>query len=163
MEDPEPRARLWQDFRVVQRYRESQRLCANPNGPIAKAIANSPLRVEGEPALLEDYQRVLPTYETKPGSGKPRGYWFPGKISQLAEGLGRQAEYQYFYAWSSGVAHVTPLYAGDRRQLLSSTFLFMAHTLYARMMTLAADHFRVLVDGELYQVWERVARGDLLS
>ena len=109
------RAKDYLDFEIVERYKLSERIPAHDH-PISRKFKSSPLRVKGEPALRAEYDQVKARYyverkkngNTKRGP-KTRNQWYPGTLRDIAKGIKKEAEYDYFVATFHGCVHSSAL------------------------------------------------------
>lgn len=99
------RCQLYLDFEHVERY-----LCAtataNGTSLLAKRIASSPMRPQAELANFKKYEAVRAQYTAKHAT-KPRSFWYPGTLRDLAKDIGLEEEYVIIVKLLHGATHTS--------------------------------------------------------
>ena len=163
MEDPGPRAEQYLDFTHMTRYRHVKAVTDNPSGPLARKIAQSPLRAQGERRNQAEYDRVRPRFVRTGKSGRQTEWtnWYGMTIRQLAEEMGRLGEYKLLYAKCCAWAHGDPFsteWAPSQQATSDRQFVFIVCLgYYARMLLKIADVRQVLLTAEQYQTLKKFA------
>ncbi len=109
MVDPakrEERAKLYLDFMHVERKRQIELMDAS-DADLAKHFTNSLKRVDAKPIIEKQYNEVRAKYTSK--KGKVRKKWYPGHLSDLAQAVGFEPEYELMQMFLSSVVHSSSL------------------------------------------------------
>lgn len=96
------RAKDYLDFPTVEKKRQADAML-KCDAALARAIASSPLRPEGEKKLSEAYQRIAPRFTN--ARGVIRKQWYPGTLRDLAEEVGLGHEYVLLLSLQHGAVH----------------------------------------------------------
>lgn len=153
MRDPEPRAQRYMDFTYVTRHKQAMAIADNPSGPVGRAIAESPLRPEGEPQLKAEYERVRPRF-LKGTKGKVWDKWYCMSTRDLAREVGWLGEYRLVYAGCSAWAHGDPF---STQQINAHTFshprviFTLCSIYYGRMLLTITNTGLVVLSSEQYE------------
>ncbi len=104
---PDDLGKLYIDFEIVERHRMMTK-GVTFSSTLAKRIAASPRRPEGEANLQRDFDRVKDAYKQGDGS-KTRMHWYKGNLPQIAEKLDREEEHFWFLRCFDSSIHGGPL------------------------------------------------------
>ena len=126
-------------------------------GPIGDQLRAFPQRIEGDKRNRAEFDRVRDGYSKKPGSDSVRPHWYPGTLRDLAQSLGRDAEYDAFYGLYSAWAHGDPWTSSLLE--LGNGGLVQAYAYWAQIMIKVAEAKHIILTGDAYQSLEALARG----
>ncbi len=156
MRDPEPRAELYLEYEHITKHRTMEAWVDMP-GPIGDHLRASPRRAEGEKQNRAEYDRVCDQYSVKPNSTKARMHWYAGSLRDLANELGRTAEYAAVYGLYSAWAHGDPWTAGLLKIGDGGLWHLLAY--WSRILIQVADTKRIILAGEEYEGLAELAKG----
>jgi hypothetical protein len=92
------RGQLYLDFEHIEQHKLTQEVVRQMSG-LARYLAMSPLRSEGERRNQEEFDRVKDRYlvsrRGKDGSAEVRNHWYVGDLRELARGVGKEEEYVF--------------------------------------------------------------------
>jgi len=130
MQKPSERAQQYLDFAHIAKYMQMRAIVENPTGPISTYVAASPLRPESEKRNKGEYDRVRGKFQNR--RGKTWDSWYGMTVRDLAEAVGREGEYKYWYKMGSAHAHGDPFAAarGATFQSMGGAILFAAGCVY---------------------------------
>jgi len=161
MQDPVPRAQQYLNFVHIARYRRSKALVDNPSGLIARRLASSPKRPEGEKRNKKEYDRVRPQFimiDERSGRKRLPGNWYCMPVHDLADKLGWLSEYKTWYAHASDWIHSDPFstqrelpYGGKESQMI----IWVCSRYYARMLLRLSD--KIVLTAEHYELLKALA------
>ena len=161
MQDPTSRARRYQDYTWVTRYKQSTAIANNPTGLVAHRLASSPLRTAGEERNKREYERVRPRFPIEDRRGRQRvaRNWYRMSIRNLAGRLGKLGEYRVIYAGCSAWAHGDPFSEETTSHWASNPkILFIVCVGYhARMLLQVADVGGVVLTAEQAEGLKKLA------
>lgn len=151
LKEPATRSTLYLEYEHITRYKWSEYIAKHSDGPIAKRLASSPMRPEGEKRNKEIYDRVRPMFMHKEGKRKGRlaSNWYMMRIDELANELGYGGEYRLVYKACSAWAHGDPsrTHGGDIFQ--NPKFVFeICTSFYVRMLNRIAQAGKVILTNE---------------
>lgn len=150
LRDPETRGRQFLDFAHVTKYRQMTDMVREPQGVIAKHVAESPLRDEGEARLKADYDRVKNGFLK--GSGNQLWEnWYRLSVRELAKQIGREDECKLWYRLFSNWVHADPNQA-DFADIDGQTMLVYCNKYYGRLLQRLADYGGIILTSEQHKV-----------
>ena len=155
MKDAQSRARLYLEYEHVSRYLRTKEITEKPRGPIAEAIASSPLRAEGEPRVEREFERVRHAYQNR--KGRPRKHWYPGDLWHLAKELGREGEYALVTKWWNQYVQADPSVLRHRRDLQPHYLLNYSLYFTSRIVMICVNHYEVILTNEEHEVLKALA------
>ena len=132
-QDPINRGKRYLEFENISRYREQKSWLSAKGGKIATMLQDSPLRAGGEQQVNEEYEKVAQMFRKKKGKGTLQS-WHGLQVRQLAKSVGREDEYELWYASFSGWIHADPFHIKDEPLLKNSDWLLFSFSYYARML-----------------------------
>ncbi len=156
MHEAESRARLYLDFEHVTRHRVGQAWLNLP-GPIGEGLRRSRKPGDGEAGNRARYEVVRSRYAGKRDPERIRSHWYPGTLRDIANDVGRKAEYDAVYGLYSAWAHGDPW--TSQLPEVAHGGLVHAFTYWARLLVQVADAKRIILSGEAYQSLVVLAKG----
>lgn len=162
MQDPNPpsRAQQYLDFEHIARYRFFQHAISNPAGTLtAQLKMDSPFE-EPEADLKRKFDLVEWRFR-RGNSDKLWDHWYCMPTRNLANELGRDAEYRFWYTFLSGWAHGDPMWTKIRLANVDPQPVFiLAGGYYARMLLLVGRD--AILTSDQFKALERWAAMDTL-
>jgi hypothetical protein len=157
LQSPTERGKLFLDFAKVTRHRDSKRIADNPQGPIGRQIANSPMRAEGEIRNQIEFDEVAAQFQRGKKKNDFWDKWYCKSLGDLTQepGIGKRGEYDIWYKFAAGWAHgdpfatqrVAPFPGSGIPTLFSTCLVFLG-----RMLFLAAEAKKILLVAEQYEL-----------
>jgi hypothetical protein len=126
MRDLQSRAQQYIEFRRISRREQARAVVANPAGPLAKLLANSPLRAAEEPRVEAEFQAVQHRYR------RGRGLWdrwYCMTFRDLCSNVGREGEYRWLQSFLCNWVHSDPIQLGAN-SVMPPDSLFILSTMY---------------------------------
>lgn len=175
LQKPDERATQYLAFEHVTRYLQSTAFIRDPVGPLARRLAASPHRKEGEPRVKAEFDRVCPLFLKPDGKRLWKNWYKIEQFRQLVEALPQDRypwarEYVSWYKQYSGWAHGEPFEAGKIRQKAEesekrearkkgSDWLLECYFYYARMLLRTADSFKLVLTNEQHELLTKLSEG----
>jgi hypothetical protein len=148
------RATQYLEFEHVER-RQTMTKVMSHNNALTKRLASSPLKPEGESRLEREFERVKNLFQSG-NKDKVRDKWCPQNMFQIAECIGKCAEYDTFVRIFSGCTHSSAMAVKHGPIVKSNDVIVIASMIAARVAKLGA-HYNQLNLGEDEQVLDAFA------
>lgn len=164
LEDPEPRAQRYLEFAHILRHQTSQAIVRDSPGPIARSVAERLSHMDGdvETRNRKEFDRVEPMFTHRDRHGREHlaRNWYGMSLKDLADKLGRAAEYRLWYDLTSEWFHASPFSTESDRAYggrEASVVLPVCWCYYARMLLQLADH--IVLPADQYKTLKKLAEG----
>jgi len=152
---PAERGKLFLEYSKVTKHRNSKRIADNPQGPIGRHIANSPMRTEGEIRNQQEFDAVAAQFQRGKKKSDLWDAWYCKSFADLTQEFGKRGEYDIWYKLAAGWAHGDPFatqrvapFPGSGIQTLFQACLHF----HGRMLYLAAEAKKIILESEQYEL-----------
>ena len=150
------RARVYLDFEHVERFKLVNSVMKHDT-PLSNHLRTSPRRPVGEKRMQQEYDRVKARYflERKLADGTvklgpgTRNTWYAGKLSELAQTVEKEDEYDSLLKAFHGCVHSSPFAVGRGPMVSPKHVLDWASTIPARVAKLNVEYHKIQLD-DLY-------------
>lgn len=176
IDDPENmefRGELYEGFSAIERYELLRRVEADSSA-FSRKLRESPLRKDGEPRLVAEYQQRIGNYR-KPGSSiRPRSWYAHsvGTLKDMAVVVGYEDEYLLLTHDLGASVHSSAFALAPKPLFSPDLCLLLAWHLTVRVLGKIADRYEIELAGEeskvvrdaygnIYNLFER--KGDGLA
>lgn len=172
LQNSDERAKQYLAFEHVTRYHQSIAFLHDPVGPLARRLAASSHRKEGEARVKAAFDRVRPLF-LKPDGKKLWKNWYKiEQFRQLVEGLPQAPypwarEYVSWYKQYSGWVHGDPFESRKSQRQVEepqarkkgSDWLLECYFYYTRMLLRTADAFKLVLTNGQHQLLTKLSKG----